>query len=523
MVWEGPSIEWDSALTLPDLADRNARERPDDIILIDAATGREMTNAGLAAAYAKAARGLAAAGFGRGDCLCTLMPNDFAWYVGALAAQSLGGTISGVNPLATPDEIHRQFSRIPAKALLSAAQLAERAKQIAGAAGIPIVVAIGANDADIPTLADIDGPELARQPACFAEDPALFPFSSGTTGLPKAVVVTHRNLVAGGHQMPPALRFAPGDRFLGLAPLFHIVGPSLFVSAMVTGGAVVVVSRFDPELALDAIERHAVTHAPLMSPIVRALARHPSVDHRNFSRLKAVIASGAPLSRVDQAAASERFGCAVIQVYGMTETSSGITADDISAPTPGTVGPPVPLMKIRIVDADTGVPQPAGTDGEIQLAGPNVFAGYLGYPDETAKVMTEDGWLRTGDIGAMDGDGKLRITGRIKELIKVNSGQVAPAELEMVLCEHPAIADAAVIGRPNRFTGEVPVAFIVLRAPMDPFEIMDWVNERVIHYKRIRAIEIVETLPRNPLGKLDRKALAVLDQKRIEPDAPVAA
>lgn len=522
-IWEGPSIEWDPALTLPDLADRNARNRPDDVVLVDATGERTMTNAELASAFRRVARGLAAAGFARGDCLCALMPNDLAWYVAALAAQSLGGTISGINPLATPDEIVRQFSHVPAKAILTVPQFGEVVDEIAGRCSVSILLSAASSQPGMPSLWELDGAEAPQARRCFAEDPAMFPFSSGTSGLPKPVVITQRNLVCGGHQMSLAVSFGRGDRFLGLAPLFHVIGPSLFACALVAGGAVVVVPRFEPELVFDAAERHRATHLPLLSPVVRLLAHHPAGRDRNYSVLKTIVASGAPLAERDQVEAAERSGCPVVQVYGMTETVSGICADDIASPTPGTVGRPVPLTAVRVVDARTGRNLGAGETGEIEVRAPNVMQGYLACPADTAKIMTPDGWLRTGDIGEMGDDGKLRITGRSKELIKVNSGQVPPAELEAVLSGHSAVADAAVIGRPNRYAGEVPVAFVVLRVPADPFEIMDWVNGQVIHYKRIRAIEIVDLVPRNALGKIDRKALAAMDRDRRDGTAELAA
>ncbi|GIL02352.1 MAG: AMP-dependent synthetase [Alphaproteobacteria bacterium] len=513
-MWEGAEIDWPRDATLPELVDANAAKKPDGIVLIDAVSARTVTNAQLASLYRRAANGLAERGFGRGDCLCTLMPNSLAWYVAALAAQSLGGTISGINPLATPGEIARQFSRVPTKAILAFLPLAETANAIASAQGVSILLSSEAGLPGVPSLFDIGGDSESREHRCFCDDPALLPFSSGTTGLPKPVVVTHRNLIAGGCQVPPLLRVDVGARFLGLAPLFHIVGPNLFVVALMTGSAVVIVPRFDPMLIFDAIEKFAVTHVPVMAPILRALARHPAAGGRDFSRLKVVAASGAPLFEVVQAEAAAFFGCPVTQVYGMTESSSAITVDDPADTTPGSVGLPVPLSRLRIIDVASGRPLPANRDGEIQVAGPNIMQGYLGLPAETAKVITEDGWLRTGDVGWMGNDGKLRITGRIKELIKVNGGQVAPAELELLLTAHPAVADAIVIGRDNPYSGEVPVAYVALNAPADPFAIMDWVNEQVIHYKRIRAIEIIEVLPRTATGKADRNAVLAEDSRR---------
>lgn len=512
----GLELAWPSDLTLPGLLEQRAASDPDALILIDAATGAEMSLRRLRDAYRKAARGLAALGFGRGDCLCTLMGNDFAWYVGALAAQSLGGTISGINPLAKPDEIARQFSAVPAKAVLAVPPLLGMAREVASKLGIRFVLSTASGDAATPALGAIDGPEVEPDETVQPEDIALLPFSSGSSGLPKAVMLTHRNMIAGAAQIETALDLSCGDRMLGLAPLFHIVGPNVFAAALLAGAAVVVVPRPDPALVFDALEKHRVTHMPMLTPFLGILARHPAGADRDYSSLRLVGAGGIALAPSIHAEAARRFGCPVVQAYGMTETSSIVTIDDIDDPAPATVGRPPALAEIRVADPDTGRSLDVGREGEIQVRGPHVFRGYLGRPDETARSFTPDGWFRTGDLGRFRGDGRLTITGRIKEMIKVHTAQVAPAELEMLLVGHETVADAAVIGRPNAYCGEVPVAYVVLKVPTDPFAILDWLNDQVIHYKRLRGIEIVAELPKNGSGKIDRRALAALDTKRGE-------
>ena len=519
-MWAGPTIEMPANETLPSLADGLARRTPDAIVLVDGVTGATMSAGELAKAYRKAARGLVALGFGKGDCLCTLMPNDMTWYVAALAAQSLGGAISGINPMASPGEIQRQFAQLPAKVILAAPPLIEVAKAAAGALGLSVLSTTAGRD-DVAAILEIDGPEPEPR-AISQDDVALMPFSSGTSGLPKAAIVTHRNLVAAGTQIPAVLGYGRGSIFLGLPPLFHIVGPSLLPAALLEGGSIVVVPRLDAELIFDAIERFGVTHMPLLTPILRMLSLHPAGDGRDFSRLRVIGAGGSAMAPTVHEEATRRFGCAVVQVYGMTETSSIICVDDPAGISRETVGRPVANLSIRIVDPETLRPCVAGESGEVQARGPNIISGYFRNEAESKALFTDDGWMRTGDIGRFDETGKLTLTGRIKEMIKVNSAQVAPAELEMLLCGHPAVVEAAVVGRGNPYCGEVPVAFLVLKEPADPFVIIDAVNDQVIRYKRIRDVRVVEALPKNATGKIDRKALAGLGDMHLSDHARAA-
>jgi len=513
--WRGPAIDWPGETTLPEHARKRGRDEPDAVALIDGETGAVVTRRDLAARAERLARGLSAKGFYRGDCLCAIMPNCVEWYVAALAAQSLGGTVSGVSPASTPEEVVRQFSRVPAKAVIAAPAFLDLARRAVERNRIPLLFLTNGEAADAIPLDPIDGPGLRPdlQPV-FPEDPALFPFSSGTADLPKAVVITHRNLLAGGAQMVHCLGIEPGDRIFGLAPHFHIVGPLAFAASLVAGASVVIVPRFEPHLMFDIIEKHAVTHMPIVPPVLRALATHPAGKDRDYSGLRAVGCAGAAVHPSIHIAAMQRLGRPVVQVYGMTETSGPVTIDDLNHPKPGCVGFSVPLSEVRIVDQQTGAPLGEEEDGEIQVRGPHVMQGYLGLPAETSKTIAANGWLRTGDIGRFDADGRLSITGRLKELIKVHSSQVAPAELEAVIATHPAVADVAVIGRPNSHCGEIPVAYVVWRSMADPFAVMEWANDQMISYKRIRAIETIAAVPRNPTGKIDRRLLSKEDVER---------
>jgi acyl-CoA synthetase (AMP-forming)/AMP-acid ligase II len=219
------------------------------------------------------------------------------------------------------------------------------------------------------------------------------------------------------------------------------------------------------------------------------------------------VSGGAPMPAAVEEAVARRIAATIVQGYGMTETSGTISVNPPEAPRPGTCGRLFPLTQARVVDPGTGRDRPAGEAGEIWVRGPQLMHGYFGDEEATRTILTEDGWLRTGDLGLFDGDDYLHIVGRLKELIKVHAHQVAPAELEALLLTHSSIADAAVVGRPNQQTGEVPVAYVVTKAAIDPQELMSWVAARVAPYKKVRAVEFVQEIPRSSSGKILRHLL----------------
>jgi acyl-CoA synthetase (AMP-forming)/AMP-acid ligase II len=247
--------------------------------------------------------------------------------------------------------------------------------------------------------------------------------------------------------------------------------------------------------------------------MLRALLAHPLAAEADLGSLELVVCGGAALPAATQRALAARLpGATVGQAFGLTETTVGLSMPDRAAGSvPGTVGRVMPNTELRVVDPETGRDLGPGRPGELLVRGPQVMAGYLGRPEATAAMVDQDGWLRTGDLGLVDGDGSVVIVDRLKELIKVSGHQVAPAELEAVLAGHPAVADAAVLGRGDPDHGEVPVAVVVPRpgANPDPGELLAWVAERVAPHKRVRAVRLAEAVPRTPSGKLLRRALAV--------------
>jgi acyl-CoA synthetase (AMP-forming)/AMP-acid ligase II len=267
---------------------------------------------------------------------------------------------------------------------------------------------------------------------------------------------------------------------------------------LAAGATVVTFPRFDFEAMLGAIERHRITVLVVPPPVMLALARHPAVAAHDLSSLELVISGGAPLgAELQEAVAARLPGAAVAQGYGLTETCVAISGPRRRRPTtPGSVGRPMPGTEVRL------------EDGELWVRGPQVMQGYLRAPDATADVLRPDGWLRTGDLVRIDEDGNLYVVDRLKELIKVNGLQVAPAELEALLHTHPGVSDAAVIRRPHARTGEVPVAVVVPSGDLEPRALATWVAERVAPHKRLGDVVLAGAIPRTPSGKILRRELA---------------
>jgi acyl-CoA synthetase (AMP-forming)/AMP-acid ligase II len=343
-------------------------------------------------------------------------------------------------------------------------------------------------------------------------DLAALPFSSGTGGLPKGIRLTHGNLAAAAAQANACLGTGcPVDSeavVLAGAPFFHSLGLTLMLCGpLLAGATIVTVPRPDLERILELVAAHRVTHMAVPPPIFDALADDPRVDDHDLSSLRVVVTGGAHLAPGAEARLSERLDCVARGGYGMTEATCTISAPLQRPSTPGTVGWLAPGTEARLVDPDTGADVEPGEPGELLVRGPQVMEGYHGRPEATAELLTPDGWLRTGDLVAIRDDGQLEIRDRLKELIKVKGASVAPAELELVLREHPAVRDACVVGAPDAERGEAPVGFVVLGGAAEPGELLSFVAERVAGYKRPREIVVVDALPRLPTGKLQRHEL----------------
>jgi acyl-CoA synthetase (AMP-forming)/AMP-acid ligase II len=519
--------------TLPDLVGEAAARAPDRPALIDAASGTAVSYATLADRIGRVAAGLAQRGFAPGDVLAVRAPNIPAWAEVSLGAMAAGGAVTGISPLATAGETAAQLTDAGASVLVIVPPMGEESRSAVTATPVRDLVVAGdvpetAGRSGSPAVAPIGSLLACQAPAAGAPagpgHVALLPYSSGTAGLPKGVMLTHASLTAAARQLVRALGLTPRDRFLALAPLAHVMGFVVSLSApLAAGAAVVTLPRYDLPALLGAIERHRVTVIAVPPPVFAALARDPVAGGYDLSSLELIISGGAPLSpELHQAMAARFPGAAVGQGYGLTETTAVICLPARAANVPGSAGRIAADTQVRLVDPATSRDTAPGGPGELWVRGPQVMAGYLGQPQATAADLDPHGWLRTGDVASIDAHGNVFITGRLKELIKVNAYQVAPAELEALLASHPQVADVAVIPRPDERTGEVPVAVVVPRGTLSPDELIAWVAERVAPHKQIRAVRLASQIPRTPSGKILRRVLIEEDQGATVPPAAPA-
>jgi 4-coumarate--CoA ligase len=358
---------------------------------------------------------------------------------------------------------------------------------------------------------DLLGPPLAAQvPVDLDSHVLALPYSSGTTGLPKGVMLSHRNMVVNIDQVHALFDIQPAETTVAFLPFFHIYGMNCLMNAYVAAGAsLVTMPRFDLEAMLSHIQAHRVEKLFIAPPVAIALAKHPLVDAFDTSSLKVVLSAAAPLGADVGEAVSRRLGgCAVIQGYGMTELSPVTHAVPHRTPRPGSVGITAPNTATRIVDPETLQDCATGEEGEVWIRGPQVMLGYHNRPEATAAMM-RDGWLRTGDLGVVDEDGYLFIRDRLKELIKVKGFQVAPAEVEARLLALSGVADAAVIGVPDEEAGERPMAFVVRQPEGGITEagIIEALRADLAGYKVPRSVVFVDAVPKSASGKILRRVL----------------
>jgi len=489
------------------------RERPDAIALTDGLTGACWTGAELMDAVKCLAGGLAARGFGAGATVAIVAPNMPEYFVAFHGVVWAGGTATTVNPAYTEREIRHQLLDAGADLLIAAPSCLAAAKAAAEGAGVKAIAVIDdAGDADgvIPLAGLMGDPMEEQAPVDLDRLPAALPYSSGTTGLPKGVMLSHRNLSTNVDQVLNALDISVGESTVGFLPFFHIYGLNVILSPyLAAGGHVVTMPRFDMDVFLRLVQDYGVEQIFVAPPVALGLAKHPSVDSYDLSRLKKVFSAAAPLGADVAAACAERVGAVVLQGYGMTELSPASHLMPAGRARAGSVGLTAVGTSCRIVDPESSEGLGVDESGELWIKGPQVMMGYLNNPQATAETIDPDGWLKTGDLCSFDADGYLYVHDRLKELIKFKGFQVAPAELEDILLSHPGIADAAVIGAPDAEAGELPTAFVASApgAAPDPAEIMAFVAERVATYKQIRQVIFVEAVPKSASGKILRREL----------------
>jgi acyl-CoA synthetase (AMP-forming)/AMP-acid ligase II len=502
--------------SLPDLLFGDLADHPDRaarVAFVDGVTGQRLTYGELAHAVDRVAAALAERGIGKGDVVGVYAPNSPQYPVVFHGILRAGAVATTVNGLYTADELAAQLADCGAKLLFTVSALLPNAEPACAAAGVPEIVLIDQAEGRT-ALADLlastaPTPEVRVDPGA---DLAALPYSSGTTGRAKGVMLTHRNLVANLAQIDAVMRVDQDTRILAVLPFFHIYGLIVLMNhGLYAGATVVTLPRFDLTQFLGAIAEHRITRLYIAPPVAVALAKHPAVDQYDLSSLELVFSGAAPLDAELAGLMGRRLGCAVRQGYGMTEMApvSHLIPDDRPDIPVGTVGQILPNMENRVIDPATGQDVPPGERGELLCRGPNVMAGYLNNPEATAATLDPDGFLHTGDVATIDEHGYVTIVDRVKELIKYKGYQVPPAELEALLLTHPGIADAAVVGVRDEEGEEVPKAFVVRQPDTDlaAAGVIDFVAERVAPHKKVRVVEFLDAIPKSASGKILRKDL----------------
>ena len=513
MIYRSPYPDVDIPnITLQDYLFEHAAKHSDKAALIDGPSGRTLTYGQLVEAVRRTAAGLAARGFGKGDVFAIYSPNVPEYAVAFFGAATAGGVNTTVNPLYTAGELKRQLVGARAKFLVTIPQFLDKAQDAAAGTSVEEVFVFGEAEGATPFTAlsgsDNEPPDVDIDPR---EDLVALPYSSGTTGLPKGVMLTHHNLVANLCQTHTVERLSDEEVLIGILPFYHIYGMVVIMSGALRAGATIVtMPRFDLEQFLELMQTYGVTMAYLVPPIVLALAKHPMVDDYDLSKLRNILSGAAPLPEPVAQTCVERHGLMLRQGYGLTETSPVTHANGRDREIKHTsVGVAIPNTEYRIIDLSTETDAETGQLGEVWIRGPQVMKGYLNDPEATSDMIDDDGWLHSGDIGYADTDDYLFVVDRVKELIKYKGMQVAPAELEAIIQAHPAVADVAVIPVPDLEAGEIPKAFVVLKpdATATPEEIMAHVADKVAPHKKVRTVEFIDAIPRVPSGKILRREL----------------
>lgn len=489
---------------------READRVPERPALIDGPTGRTYTYGQLTGMIHSFAGGLQARGLGPGDTIALMSPNIPEFAIVFHGAAVAGVAVSTINPTYTADEVRFQLTDSGARALITIALFADVAAEAISGTEVTEIVIIGDPVDGTTPIQELFGSPITQVQVNPREDVVVLPYSSGTTGFPKGVMLTHRNLIANLAQVEDALAIDDGEIVLAVLPFFHIYGMQVLMNEFLSRGATIVtVPRFDLEQCLRIIQERSITRLFAVPPIVLALAKHPLVDQYDLSSLRQVFSGAAPLSAELAQEASARIHCEVVQGFGMTELSPVSHVTWPGQFKAGTVGLTIPNTQCRIVDPESGEDQGVGGVGELWVRGPQVMKGYLNNVEATELTIDDAGWLRTGDIATIDADGHVTIVDRLKELIKYKGFQVAPAELEALLLTHPAIVDAAVVGVPDQEAGEIPRAFIVVRpdAQLTAAEVTAFMRDKVATYKVIHDIVFTDTIPKSASGKILRRLL----------------
>ncbi|CAG9788302.1 unnamed protein product [Diatraea saccharalis] len=461
-----------------------------------------------------------------GDIVCVMMNNVPEYAPVIFGIIEAGALVTTVNPTYTPYEVHRQLVLSNPKALVGIPETVPVLKEALKLAkkNIPIICCDTKSNLPVGTVSFQEliednhvNLEVLKEVNMNSEDVVLLPYSSGTTGLPKGVELTNRNIVANCIQQDDEetrhfddTTIENQDSVLAVLPFYHIYGLCIvMIHKLSVGCKVVTVPKFHPNTFIATLEKFNISLLCAAPPLVLFLGSHDGVKSKHLEPVKRLTSGAAPLPKPDiEKLIKKAQNIQMLQVYGLTETSPLVTTLTAGSQNYTSAGKPISNTELKVINSE-GKSLGPNKVGELLIRGPQVMRGYKDNPEATKNCITEDGWFKSGDLASLDNDGSLTIADRLKELIKVKGYQVAPAELESVIKEHPAVLDAGVIGVPDQSTGERPKAFVVLKEGYrsEKNDIANFVAERVTEYKRLKEIVFMDSLPKNPSGKLLRRVL----------------
>ncbi|MBV9253442.1 MAG: long-chain-fatty-acid--CoA ligase [Actinobacteria bacterium] len=479
--------------------------------------GRSVTFGELDRRSSQVANALRAAGVGPQECVAFVDKNGPEYFEVAFGIAKINAINVGVNWRLTPAEMRHIIDDAQATVVVVGPEFLGHIEAIeAELPTVKTIVAIGGHDrwADYETWVaaqPVDDPHVAPEP----DDVAFLIFTSGTTGLPKGAMMTQQGFFAAFSALDQ-WRLDPESVSLAMMPMFHFAGSGWSLLSLSMGCRTVLLRDVDPAHILQVIPEFGVTNIVMPPSVIQFLLMTPGVQDVDFSSLRAILYGGSPITETVLAAATERFGCEFIQLYGLTETAGGVAQLDGADHDPvnrphlmRSCGKPYPWVELRIVDPETGEDVPTGAVGELWVRAPQNMPGYWRNPAATAETVTPEGWLRTGDAGHRDDEGYLYLSDRVHDMIVSGAENVYPAEVENAFMRHPAVAEVAVIGVPDERWGEAVKAIVVIAPGHQPTgdELIEAAREHVAGYKLPKSVDFVTELPRNLTGKMLRRLL----------------
>nr|ACI23348.1 4-coumarate CoA ligase 1 [Leucaena leucocephala] len=531
---ETPSMEFIFRSKLPDIyipdhlplhsyVFENLSQVKDRPCLIDGDTGETLTYADVELTARRVAAGLTKLGIQQGDVIMLVLRNCPQFALAFLGASFAGAAVTTANPLSTPAELAKQATASKSKLIITQAAFVEKIKDFADKRGVSLMCI----DSTFPETEGISHFSLLTQAdeACMPavkispDDVVALPYSSGTSGFPKGVMLTHKNLVTSVAQLVdgenPNQYTTSDDVHICVLPMFHIYAlNSILLCCIRAGAAILTMGKYDIATLLKMIKTYKVTMASFVPPILLNIVKSEEVDRHDLSSIRTIVTGAAPVSvELEQALRAKLPHAILGQGYGMTEggplsISLSFAKEPVEMKS-GACGSVIRNAEMKIVDIETGASLPRNRAGEICIRGNQVMKGYLNDPEATKTTIDEEGWLHTGDIGHVDDDDEVFVVDRLKEIIKYKGFQVAPAELEALLISHPFISDAAVVPMKDEAAGELPVAFVVRSNgfKISEDDIKLFISQQVVYYKRIHKVIFTDTIPKAVSGKILRKDL----------------